>query len=253
MNYLSISSIVRNESLYLREWVEFHIKQGVEHFYLYDNSAPGEPDQKEVVSDYTNLITWHDLPGVAKQREACDHTIVTYRNDTELCAFIDVDEFLFSPLDASFKDAIKPFFTDDTITGLAVHWLLFGSSGQEKYSSRPVVQRFTRRSVYVNTHVKSVMRLKDTVCMGSNVHTFRANGHIIDETYKIQPEEYALGEMGTAYIVAIAHYVTKSREECALRRKMPRADTGELRSDDFFEAHDCNDIEDLKVWKKMTL
>lgn len=250
MNYLSISSIVRNESLYLREWVEFHIKQGIDHFYLYDNSLPGEPNQRQVVDDYDRYITWHDLPGTAKQRDACDHTIANYRHDTTLCAFIDVDEFLFSPLDATFKNAITPFFSDNNIVGVAVHWLLFGSSGHEKYVAKPVTSRFTHRSKTVNPHVKSVMRLQDTVCMGSNVHTFRARGYVIDEMYKIQPEEYALDETGTAYILAVAHYVTKSREECELRRSKPRADTGEMRSSDFFDAHNCNDVEDLRVKEK---
>ena len=36
---LSVCSLFKNESRYLREWLEYHRLIGVDHFYLYDNAS----------------------------------------------------------------------------------------------------------------------------------------------------------------------------------------------------------------------
>ena len=36
-NRLSIMAIFKNEELYLEEWLQYHIKEGINHFYLYSN------------------------------------------------------------------------------------------------------------------------------------------------------------------------------------------------------------------------
>jgi hypothetical protein len=248
VNYLSISTIVRNEHLYIKEWVSFHLKQGIQHFYLFDNSEPGEMDQKAPVREYEKYITWHELPGIAQQRSSVNHTVDTYKHDTVWCAFIDVDEFLYSVPDKDLKDRLA-LYSD--ASGLCVHWLLFGSGGREFYSPAPVTSRFIMRAKEVNPHVKSIMKLSETYGMGSNVHTFHAQDVIVDENYSVMPREYATYSPATAEILRINHYVTKSKEECTERRKMRRADTGEIRGDDFFEAHDRNDVKDESILEKV--
>ena len=37
MAYLAATLWVKNEASYLEEWLEFHILQGFEKFYIYDN------------------------------------------------------------------------------------------------------------------------------------------------------------------------------------------------------------------------
>ena len=36
---LAVGAIFQNEARYLREWIEFHRRQGVERFYLYENNS----------------------------------------------------------------------------------------------------------------------------------------------------------------------------------------------------------------------
>ena len=38
-HYLSVVAIMKNEKPYLKEWLEYHLMQGVEHFYLCDNDS----------------------------------------------------------------------------------------------------------------------------------------------------------------------------------------------------------------------
>lgn len=249
MNYLSISTIIKKEHRYLREWVEFYVNQGVDHFYLYDNSDD-ELEHKihrDKVCDFEKYITWNRLPGRAMQRVSCNHTILNYGEETEWCLFCDVDEFLYSGKDKQFVGTLNREYDKEPIAALAVHWLLFGSNGHLDYKDEPVTKRFTRRAEGTNPHVKSIVRLKDCYSMGNNVHTFRVKGMIVDENFQELGNEYAISSPATSEIFRMNHYVTKSKEECRVRRGMPRSDTGEMRSDDFFEVHDCNEVEDKRI------
>lgn len=37
--YLAVLSIANNESIYIKEWLEWHKKYGVEKFFIYDNGS----------------------------------------------------------------------------------------------------------------------------------------------------------------------------------------------------------------------
>ncbi|MBR0260666.1 MAG: glycosyltransferase family 2 protein [Selenomonadaceae bacterium] len=36
---LAIVAILKNEGRYLKEWLDYHLSAGVDHFYLYDNDS----------------------------------------------------------------------------------------------------------------------------------------------------------------------------------------------------------------------
>src|SRR5688572_18214642 len=132
MKYLSMCAVLRNEALYLKEWLDFYIKQGVEHFYLYDNDSTD--NGFEVVRPYKEqgLVTWHETKGLCQQRVAYNHTIREFQDQTEWCCFFDIDEFGFCP-HRKLNEAVKQYDSHG-VSGLAVHWLLFGSSGHLDYS-----------------------------------------------------------------------------------------------------------------------
>lgn len=48
--YCSICLIIRDESEYLKEWLEWHIGQGIQHFYIYDHGS------KQPVSEFIKTL-----------------------------------------------------------------------------------------------------------------------------------------------------------------------------------------------------
>lgn len=245
-HYLSLCAILRGEELYLAEFLNYYIKQGVEQFYLYDNSDNKE--QLKVVQPYIDhgLVTWYKLPGLKQQRVAYNHCINTYKKETEWCAFFDCDEFLWSTKDIYFVTTLKNIYDRDDINGLAVHWMLFGSSGHLSYSPEPVTRRFTKRAAHVNPHVKSIMRMKHTECMSNDPHTFEVStGIIVDESFSVMPRHYAT-EPGTANVMRLNHYFTKSYQELMIRKTTkPDANSGVYKDAQMmFDSHDCNDATD---------
>ncbi len=246
MHYMSICATIKNEALYLDEWIQFHIKQGIDHFYLYDNDS--DDNTYDIAKSYGSMTTVRKVTGLAIQRSVYDSFITTHRDKTTWSIFIDVDEFLY-PVEHGLN-FVRTFNTKYDLTGidgLAVNWLLYGSNGHLEYSPEPVVKRFTRRAEEVNPHVKSIMRMSNVISTYDNVHAYRTTGRVFDENFIVLPHQYCLHYDGTCNVFAINHYVTKSENECRIRREAPRADTGGIREVTFFETHDRNDVEDLRI------
>ena len=76
---LAIVAIFKDEGKYLREWLDYHLLAGVEHFYLYNNDS--SDDYKEILAPYVeaNLVTLTDFPGKAMQYPAYEDAINKYR------------------------------------------------------------------------------------------------------------------------------------------------------------------------------
>ncbi len=94
---LAVCAIFRDEARYLAEWVTFHRVQGVERFYLYDNLSTDDwrsELEPEIAAGIVEVRHWPDVPGQASAYEDC---LRRHRTDTRWIAFIDIDEFLFSP------------------------------------------------------------------------------------------------------------------------------------------------------------
>src|SRR5215210_6187175 len=103
--YLSACTIYRDAASYLPEWIEFHRLMGVERFFLYDNGSSDE--HRDVLKPYTEdgTAVIHDWPmpfighggrGMALRR-AFDNCLDSHREHSRWIAFLDLDEFLFSP------------------------------------------------------------------------------------------------------------------------------------------------------------
>jgi len=59
--FLSVATMFKNERRWLREWLEFGLMMGVEHFYLYDNNSTDSPLeilQSYIDGGYVTYIPW---------------------------------------------------------------------------------------------------------------------------------------------------------------------------------------------------
>ena len=92
---LAITAIFKDEAPYLKEWLDYHLLAGVEHFYVYNNNS--SDDYEKVLAPYVekNLVTLTDFPGKMMQMPAYEDAIEKYRFDCRYMAFIDIDEFVY--------------------------------------------------------------------------------------------------------------------------------------------------------------
>jgi len=98
-NYLNVCAIYRNEAAHLREWIEFHRIVGAERIFLYDNGSSDE--HFEVLAPYLEdgTVVVYDWPSRDRPQEpAYDDCLARHGPESRWIAFIDLDEYLFSPL-----------------------------------------------------------------------------------------------------------------------------------------------------------
>jgi hypothetical protein len=144
--YLSICAIFKDEAPCLPEWIEFHRLVGVERFFLYDNgSADGAQQVLEpwvragVVSVSDCLIPMAE----GAQRWAYTDALTRARAGTRWLAFLDVDEFLFSPECTLLPEVLSEF---EEHPGVVVNWQTYGSSGLSSKPDGLVIESFVRRA-----------------------------------------------------------------------------------------------------------
>ena len=129
---LAIVAILKNEGSYLKEWLDYHLLAGVDHFYLYNNES--SDDYAKVLAPYieTNLVTLINFPGKVMQLTAYNDAINCFRFFCRYMAFIDLDEFIFPRTGQSIVEVTDEIFShDEKASGLAINWQHFGSNGQK--------------------------------------------------------------------------------------------------------------------------
>ena len=126
-HFLSFCSIFKNEAPFLREWIEYHLLVGVDHFYLYNNNSTD--NYLEVLQPYiergvVTLTEWPEIPG---QITAFKHCFEHYRQETNWLSFPDLDEFICPFEHNNIPEWLNGFKRYPLVM---VYWRMFGTSGQ---------------------------------------------------------------------------------------------------------------------------
>lgn len=92
---LAVTAIFKDEGKYLKEWLDYHLLAGVEHFYLYNNDS--SDDYKEVLAPYIEkgFVTLTEWPGRLMMYPAYSDALDKHRFDCRYMAFFDIDEFVY--------------------------------------------------------------------------------------------------------------------------------------------------------------
>jgi glycosyltransferase involved in cell wall biosynthesis len=248
---VNICAIARNEGLYIREWVLFHQIVGVQHISVYNNRSDDntlEVLQPFVESGFVDVIDW-PMPNPS-QFAAYQHCVNRFKGQPMWVAFIDVDEFLFSPQFWNIQEAMDSF--PYKWGAIGVNWMCFGSSGKEEWSPEPVIERFTWRdfsSNPVNQHIKSVVWMaQDGIQVGGTPHHFHTTMGTFDERGRRVAGPFT--ESHSSDILRINHYSSKSRQEWLTRSKLGKPDRASMDIDpEWYEARQAMEVEDLEIWK----
>lgn len=246
---LAICTIFRNETPYLREWIEFHRLVGVERFYLYQNLS--DDDWQSVLSPYiergvVELTDW-PMPSPC-QLMAYRDFIDKHKADADWGAFIDCDEFLFPTSHGTLNEAMAelPLAWD----AVGVNWICFGASGREVKSNEPVIERFTLRAAddfAPNRHIKSIVRLDRVESVGHDPHHFRTGGGTFSELGDRIADSFTAKP--SHRLLRINHYLTKSRQEFLERIAKGRADLKSSRQAAEFDQYQSDRVDDRCIWR----
>lgn len=219
---LAIGAIFRNEARYLAEWLEFHQRQGVERFYLYENHSTD--DWKSALAPFADVVDvqrWSDHPG---QLSAYADCVRRHRWDTRWIAFIDLDEFLFSPTGRSLPDVLREF---PRVPAVVANWRCYGTSGYAEPPDAPVVESYiwrARDDHPLNQVVKSIVFPAMTQPLVETPHVFRLYGRMVGERGDTVRSPFRR-DPPTADLIRINHYGTRSLVDLHQKLTGPRADS----------------------------
>jgi hypothetical protein len=247
--YLSLCCIIKDENRYLQEWISYHLKIGVEHFYIYDNESvvPVEDTLRELgLLQHATIIP---IKGPSKQTKAYKSCLKNFGTQSRWIGFIDMDEFLVpKSTDGDLPGFLKDY---ESYGGLGVNWLIFGSSGFKARTDESQLSRFVLRSeldFMPNTHIKSIVQPR-YVRRILNPHAFkyRFGRFCVNENFERIKDAFSPTSVQK---IQLNHYYCRSQEEYEEKIKRGRSDNVNLkRKMDDFRAHDLpsNKVKDTVI------
>jgi hypothetical protein len=158
MYYLSVLGIFKNEGHIINEWIEHHLREGVDHFYLIDN---GSNDGYNITkyNKYVDLVI--DPTKHSQSKLYNKYYLNKVKRETEWLMVIDLDEFMYSTNGfhtiTEFLSQLRP-----TINQVSVPNKIFGSSGHV-YQPDSVIKNMVYRFCYntpAKVAIKSITKTK---------------------------------------------------------------------------------------------
>lgn len=123
---VAICLIFKNEAAYLKEWIEYHLLIGVDHFYLYNNFS--DDDYHAVLNYYIDkdIVTLVEWPVKHGQVAAYNDCWKKTKNEVHWLCYIDADEFINLQADNSIKSFLSKY---EMFPSVYLYWRIFGTSG----------------------------------------------------------------------------------------------------------------------------
>lgn len=241
--YLAVCAIAKNEGPYFQEWIEWHRKQGVEKFYIYDNESTD--GTREILAPYVEagVVEYRYWPGKKQQLAAYDDCFERHRLETRWLAVIDLDEFIVPVKDGSIPAFLKRM---EQFSVVEINWLVYGSGGARTRQAGGVMERFHRHSLpehRLNTHVKSIADPRRVCSMVGCHEAARLSGRAAD-SHGVPLRKGFRDRKPQQDVIRINHYAVKSYEEFLAKRARGRARVTSLRDMGYFEQYDLNDLAD---------
>lgn len=250
---VNICAIAKNEGRYIREWVLFHQLVGVLRIVVYDNASTDDTLaqlQPFVDSGFVYVVPWPMAN--PSQFAAYQDYVDKHCGQQAWTAFVDCDEFLFSPTHPTITQAIDRILArlDEPIGAIGVNWLCFGASGRQEYSPEPVIERFTWRDLVtnpVNTHIKSLVWMdQPRIQVGGTPHHFLTSMGTVDELGREVPGSFTGSH--SSELLRINHYSSKSRQEWLDRSKLGKADRATMEIDPrWWSDRQAMEVEDREI------
>jgi len=243
-NFLSAVAIMKNEGLYIQEWIEYHRLVGIEKFYIYDNESAD--DTRKILEPYikAGIVEYKFWPGDKMQHPAYNDVIRVCEYKTKWLAIIDADEFIVPLQDKSIPDILRAM--PRGARQLLIKWNTYGSSGHIKRPEGLVIENYKyRRADNDNQHLKPILSPRFTLLVQS-CHFGTVAGASVDENGK------RVRSLSTDVVlphrkIRINHYQCKSWEDSQNKHKRGDALHGKDYNGytkEIFDALDKNEVFD---------
>ena len=137
-----MSTMIQNESKYIKQWINYHKQLGVDRFVVYDNNSTDTTQFLQILEEYINngtviLIQWKypkrfKDTGISGQTTQQNHSIYAF-NSAKYIGLMDIDEYLVPQLGQDYIDCVLNTLillhnlNIDKLGGFSIECKLFGN------------------------------------------------------------------------------------------------------------------------------
>ena len=221
-----ICTIGKEENRYIREFIEYYKKLGVDKIFLYDNNDKNNEKFEDIIKDYihTGFVQILDWRGIERPHfKAINDCYLNNNKKYDWLIFYDIDEYIHL---SNYKN-IKQFLDSkkfNKCNKIYLNWVFHTDNDLIYYENKSLFERFPEleRDAIININfsqkVKSIVRGNiSNFLIANNSHT----SHIITDSIKAcngfgkeinLDDEFYLPNSDAKYNY-IDHFYTKSVEE----------------------------------------
>ena len=168
-----LCSINNENEQYVIEWIDYHKALGIDHFYIFDESA--QNSLKFLQNKYKSGVFVYHKPS-SKSIDNYNNFLLNIQNNNISdfwLTMIKCNHYISLYKHSNIKDCLN---TLQLNTGsLVVNTKSFGSNGHKQKDNKPVVERFTKCSKHFNTSIRSIF-------VTSSIQPNKSNKKIIENT-----------------------------------------------------------------------
>ena len=266
-NYFScFVGMARQENKYIREYIDYYLKLGVEKFIFADNNLPNTEKLSDVIQDYIDKGTVEIIEIFGSnlgQSELYNSTYEKYKTKCEWFLFFDLDEYLEVFFEKNKKLILKEFLPNeifDECESIIFNWLIYSDNDLLHYDTTPLNKKFTQPLFDddVNRFVKAIVRgnLNKTIFLPEKSNHMPEPGVVIcdpmgkiDENYdpfSLSPPVFDHGYL--------KHFLTKTAEEYCnkIKKGAPRNVKFDINEKvmEFFQHNKFNEHK-LKIFERI--
>lgn len=219
-NYIKVClcTMGKEENLYAKEFIEYYIKLGFDHLFIYDNNDENTEKISDVLEDkYKDRVTIYEgyKINITNQQQAFTDCYKNNKLNYDWILMVDMDEFLYI-----FNDTLKIYLSNTKFKEcdfIRYHWALASDNNLIHYDSRSLFERF--KGPYVISGIFKTMVKKNISNLSYNIHSPKIYPE--DKTFcdnegnKLTKKEYLDVSDKTINIkkAYIIHFRFKSTEE----------------------------------------
>ena len=216
---VTIVAIMKNEQLFLQEWLDHHIALGIKKFILFKHDRY---EYEFHIPGYVTvqIIDYSMRNSLSTQVQAYNEAASVLTGET--VAMIDIDEFICvapefqKKLDTK-KPVIEAAFEYFNVGALALSWMNMSAGGKVQRPAGGVKESYLSHCPKVRTdfNFKSIYRLNRNIVWES-AHRAREDCELYD-TDKNIVKRFTTGDLYDK--IYIKHYITKSWEDYTAKLK----------------------------------
>ena len=155
---IALCTMGKKENLYIKEFVDYYIRLGIDHIFIYDDNDPNTEKMTNIINDtYKNIVTiYENIKDTIKDQPQA-FTTCYHNNIKNYDWFImfDMDEYLYIV-----NDTLKNYLSNkrfDKCDFIKLNWVLTKDNNLLHYDPRPLFKRF--KGPYIkNVFIKSIIR-----------------------------------------------------------------------------------------------